>query len=64
MKKNKDIEEAEFIKAIGKCIFQVLVPFDVVSSRFVSGLVLFDCDDVDTLETLALVVARRLVKRW
>ena len=35
MKKNKDIEEAEFIKAIGKCIFQVL-PFDVVSSRFVS----------------------------
>jgi hypothetical protein len=36
MKKNKDIEEAEFIKAIGKCIFQVLVPFDVVSSRFVS----------------------------
>ena len=37
MKKNEDIEEAEFIKAIGKCIFQVLVPFvDVVSSRFVS----------------------------
>jgi hypothetical protein len=24
MKKNKDMEEAEFIKAIGKCIFQVL----------------------------------------
>ena len=30
------MEEVEFIKAIGKCIFQVLVPFDVVSSRFVS----------------------------
>ena len=36
MNKNKDIEEAEFIKAIVKCIFQALVPFDVVSSRFVS----------------------------
>ncbi|CAB3995592.1 Hypothetical predicted protein [Paramuricea clavata] len=43
MKKNKDMEEAEFIKAI----------------------VLFDCDDADTLETLALVVGLSSVgKHW
>jgi hypothetical protein len=60
------MEEAEFIKAIDKCIFQVLPTGTFWRCLFsVCLLVLFDCDDADTLETLALVIGLSSVgKQW